>query len=177
MEEKTKIRKEIAAAVARLTAEEKEAAAHALVAKAALTTAQPGVVAAYMPLPDELDTLPLLRALEQAGRRVVIPKVQGGEMDFYDYSEDTLECGAWGIAEPVCAGAPVSPQEIDLMFVPGRAFTAEGARLGRGKGFYDKYMSREGFRAHTVGVCYQCQMLDQIPTEPHDRRVDEVLAC
>ena len=59
--------------------------------------------------------------------------------------------------------------------VPAVAFTRRGERLGRGKGFYDCYLSREGFRAYTVGVCYSHQLLDTLPTEPHDRRVDEVV--
>ena len=62
-----------------------------------------------------------------------------------------------------------------MMVVPGVAFTAAGERMGRGKGYYDRYLSREGFRAYSVGVCFGCQMCEELPTEPHDRRMDEVI--
>ena len=61
------------------------------------------------------------------------------------------------------------------MVVPGVAFSADGVRLGRGKGYYDRYIAREGFRAYTIGVCYDCQMLGQLPCDEHDRRVDSVI--
>ena len=97
------------------------------------------------------------------------------EMEFFDYEPTALADGAYGIAEPqgesVCAAA-----EIDLMIVPGVAFTREGVRLGRGKGYYDRYLAREGVRAYTVGVCYACQLLQELPSEEHDRRVDIVVA-
>lgn len=62
------------------------------------------------------------------------------------------------------------------MIVPGVAFTLSGARLGRGKGFYDKYMSQSGFCASTIGVCYEEQLVPSLPCEPHDITVGEVLS-
>ena len=95
-------------------------------------------------------------------------------MNFYDISEGVSE-GAFGIMEPI-ATTPIEPSEIDVMIVPGVAFTRQGARLGRGKGFYDKYLSRNGFRAHTIGVCYPCQIVENLPTEEHDRVLDCVIS-
>ena len=66
-------------------------------------------------------------------------------------------------------------EEIDLIIVPARAFTASGERLGRGGGFYDKYMSLNGFRAHKTGIAFRCQIFDSLPTDPHDIKVDEVV--
>lgn len=178
MTTKPLIRKSVAAAVAALTSSERQAAAFAL-GKQVLSlpwSGRPGVVAAYMPLPDEIDTLPLIAGLAGAGWKVVIPKVKGEEMEFYPYFEESLVSGSWGIMEPETTLAPVSASEIDVMIVPGRAFTPLGDRLGRGKGFYDRYMSRDGFRARTVGVCFKCQIMTVLPVEPHDRKVDEVLA-
>ena len=63
------------------------------------------------------------------------------------------------------------------MVVPGVAFASDGRRLGRGKGYYDRYLAREGFRAYTVAVCYSCQLRDDVPAEPHDKRVDEVVVA
>jgi len=179
MTEKTRIRKDVSLAVAQLTEEERAAAAALLAEKlmGLLRGRRPGVMAAYMPLSDEISPLPLVQKLEAAGWRVVIPKVCGEEMEFYTFSEDSLVDGAWGIAEPLPAGCPVAADGIDVMIVPGRAFTLDGSRLGRGKGFYDRYITRDGFAARTVGVCFRCQLLSTLPTEPHDRKVDDVVAC
>ena len=64
---------------------------------------------------------------------------------------------------------------FDLVLVPGLAFTAEGERLGRGGGFYDRLLSSPGFRAFKVGVCFDRQMRETLPMEPHDQRVHRVV--
>ena len=94
-------------------------------------------------------------------------------MRFYDYDPAQMERGAFGIAEPQ-ADAPADPAEIDFILVPGTAFTSGGARMGRGRGYYDKYMSQAGFRAYKAGVCYPHQLVDELPVEPHDILVDTV---
>ena len=75
------------------------------------------------------------------------------------------------------AGAtPVPPQEIDVIIVPGRAFSPDGVRLGRGRGYYDRYLSREGFRALKIGVCFAEQLVGDIPSEEHDIRMDRIVS-
>ena len=140
---------------------------------------KPSVVALFSPLPDEVDITPVVEYLvEQNQCLVVLPRVDVGAdkptMEFYPYRKSEMEVGAYGINEPQC-DEPCPAETIDLMVVPAVAFTRRGERLGRGKGFYDCYLSREGFRAYTVGVCYSHQLLDSLPTEPHDCRVDEVV--
>ncbi len=140
---------------------------------------QPSVVALFSPLPDEVDITPIIEYLvEQNQCLVVLPRVDVGAekptMEFYPYRKAEMEVGAYGINEPQ-GDTPCPAEAIDLMVVPAVAFTRRGERLGRGKGFYDCYLSREGFRAYTVGVCYSHQLLDSLPTEPHDCRVDEVV--
>ena len=102
-----------------------------------------------------------------------MPRIEGDDMEFYDIAEG-LKKGAFNIMEPIAA-TPIEPSEIDVMIVPGVVFTRSGARCGRGKGFYDKYLSREGFRAHTIGVCYPCQIVEKLPTEEHDKVLDKVI--
>ena len=141
---------------------------------------QPSVVALFSPLPDEVDISQLVDSLAgQSDIRVVLPRVEmmaeRPAMEFYDYHCEGMAVGAYGISEPQ-GGVPCEVAEIDLMVVPAVAFTLRGERLGRGKGYYDSYLSREGFRAYTVGVCYGHQLVDSLPTEPHDRLVDEVIA-
>lgn len=132
-------------------------------------------VALYMPLSDEPSTLGLAARL-QGCKRVVVPRVEGDDMEFCDLRPETLREGYCGIAEPSPDAVPCAVGDIDFMVVPGVAFTVDGRRLGRGKGFYDRYLSRDGFRAFTVGVCFGVQIVDSLPAEPHDRRVDKVLS-
>ena len=140
--------------------------------KAIVAQRKPQTVALFAPLGDEVQIAPLAEMVEC---RVVRPRVKGDDMEFYDYSSASMAVGAFGISEPQGEEA-VGAQFIDLMVVPGVAFTEEGDRLGRGKGYYERYLSREGFRAYCVGVCYEHQVVDELPVEPHDRRMDEVVS-
>ena len=175
---KKEIRKETKAAVLALTTEQKNAQSQTLCERlqALIAERKPRVVALFSPLPDEIDIAPLADRLEC---RVVMPRVGDGadgepDMEFFDYAPQTMASGAYGITEPQ-AGELCRAEDIDLMVVPGVAFSADGLRLGRGKGYYDRYLSRDGFSAYCVGVCYACQLRDDIPSEPHDKRVDIVI--
>ncbi len=123
-------------------------------------------VALFAALADEPDTMPMLERWA-AGRRIVLPRVEGVQMQFYDYDPESLRRGSFGIDEPQ-RGDACDPADIDLIIVPGVAFTASGARLGRGRGYYDRYLSQPVFRAFRVGICYAHQIVDALPVEPHD---------
>ena len=137
---------------------------------------KPKIVAAFMPLSDEIAIdIADLSAL----CRIVIPRITSDKhseatMEFYDYNLADISAGAYGIDEPQGSQA-ISADMIDMMILPGVAFTSQGDRLGRGKGFYDRYTSRKNFRAYCIGVCYSHQILSNLPVEPHDKRVDEVV--
>ncbi len=131
-------------------------------------------VALFAALADEPDTRPMLERWA-AGRRIVLPRVEGETMRFYDYDLESLRCGAFGIDEPQ-RGEACDPADIDLIIVPGVAFTASGARLGRGRGYYDRYLSQPALRASMVGVCYAHQIVDALPVEPHDIPMHRVVA-
>ena len=139
------------------------------------------VVALFSPMNDEVQIIPLVEKLAREGRcRVVLPRVESmadgeAEMELYDYEPTQMAVGAFGIIEPQ-AGEPCEASEIDVMVVPGVAFDRNGGRLGRGKGYYDRYISREGFRAECIGVCFDFQLFDELPTEPHDRAMDMVVS-
>jgi 5-formyltetrahydrofolate cyclo-ligase len=91
----------------------------------------------------------------------------------------TLRLGAFGI--PEATGEPIDPAEIDVVVVPGLAFTPDGRRLGQGGGHFDRFLAAldVGDGRSTppllVGVCFHEQVLDDVPTEPHDRHVDLVV--
>ena len=174
--DKRTLRKEIRAEIAKLSIEEKQSLSTQIFSKIATLSKleEASVVALFVSLSDEPQTATFIEQLLQKNKRVVIPRIEGDEMNFYDISEG-VEKGAFDIMEPT-AKTPVEPSEIDVMIVPGVAFTIEGARCGRGKGFYDKYLSRKGFGAHTIGVCYPCQIVENLPTEEHDRMLDCVIS-
>jgi 5-formyltetrahydrofolate cyclo-ligase len=79
--------------------------------------------------------------------------------------------GQWGIREP--DGDRVDPATVDLVVVPGVAFTLAGDRLGHGKGYYDRVLA--GSNAPTVGACFTEQIVDELPVEPHDVRLQHVI--
>ena len=130
-------------------------------------------VAVFAALPDEPATDEVL-ARWASTRRVVLPRVEGDAMRFYACRPDALVFGAFGILEPQ-GERPCPAGEIDLVVCPGVAFTADGRRLGRGRGYYDRYLGDPTVRGFRVGVCYAHQLVDDLPVEPHDVRMDRVI--
>lgn len=130
-------------------------------------------VAVFAALPDEPATDEALARWAET-RRVVLPRVEGDTMRFYACRPEALVFGAFGILEPQ-GERPCPPDEIDLVVCPGVAFTADGRRLGRGKGYYDRYLGQVAFGGFRVGVCYAHQLVDDLPVEPHDVRMDLVI--
>ncbi len=133
-------------------------------------------VGLFCALADEPSTEGVAARWAATGRRVVVPRVEGDAMRFFDYDPQHLMCGAFGIEEPAADATLCPPEAIDLLVVPGVAFTAAGDRMGRGRGYYDRYLSCAAFRGRTVGVCYAHQLVASLPVEPHDVRMDEVAA-
>ncbi|MCR5077368.1 MAG: 5-formyltetrahydrofolate cyclo-ligase [Prevotella sp.] len=144
-------------------------------------TAHPQLKAArtvllYNSLPDEVSTHSLIRQLAAEGKSVLLPVViSDTEMELRRYTgQDDLHESAYGILEPT--GKPFTAfSEIDFALIPGMAFDAEGNRLGRGKGYYDRFLHLLS-RAYKIGICFPFQLLPHIPTDEHDRKVDEVLS-
>ena len=130
-------------------------------------------IALFAAMWDEVPTTQVLERWRKMGKRVVVPRVESVIMRYYDYHPDRMTEGAYGIIEPV-GDKEVAAEDIDLMIVPARAFTPNGDRLGRGGGFYDKYMALPGFRAVKYGVAFGCQIFDSLPTDPHDIPVDRL---
>lgn len=136
-------------------------------------------ILAFASLPDEVSLYGLLREDSGKGRgrqTFYLPRVVGEELEICPYEGvDGLSEGAFHIKEPQGAALP-SLDEIDLILVPGLAFTPEGHRLGRGRGYYDRLLSRTDIAgAYKVGICFPCQLMPQLPVEPHDIRMDAVI--
>jgi 5-formyltetrahydrofolate cyclo-ligase len=100
--------------------------------------------------------------------------VEGDIMNLYVYDRNSMAVGSFGINEPQNS-VGVDAGEIDAVVVPGLAFSVDGARMGRGKGYYDKYLSQSDFAALKIGVCYREQLVPHIPTESHDVKMDTVI--
>lgn len=132
-------------------------------------------VALYHALPDEISTAPMLERWSEL-KRLALPVIRGGEMTFREYTGPaSLQQGPFGIKEPR-EGTLVKPEEIDLMLVPGVAFDASGHRLGRGGGFYDRYLGRPAAsHIYKVGLCRPEALIPEVPTEPHDIKMDRII--
>ena len=172
--DKKAVRQMVRAEIAKLSSEEKNRLSADIFTRICrLERVQSAsTIALFVSLADEPQSAFAIEQLS-LGKRIVVPRIEGNEMEFYNISEG-LQRGAFGIMEPT-GTTLIEPNEIDVMIVPGVVFTRNGARCGRGKGFYDKYLSRNGFRAYTIGVCYPCQVVEELPSEPHDKILDEVI--
>ena len=131
-------------------------------------------IMAYWPLPDEVDIRLLINWLVEQGKHVVLPKVTGDEtMELRRYvsQEDLIE-GAFHILEP--NGELFTDFDIvDVALVPGMAFDAAGHRLGRGRGYYDRFLAAHPY-LKKIGVCFPFQRVAEVPTEGHDICMNEV---
>lgn len=128
----------------------------------------------YHSLPDEVCTHQLIRDLAAVGKTVLLPTVVGEELQLHQYTGDTHlgTSASFGIQEsqgPLFTDHPL----IDLAIIPGMAFTPQGDRLGRGKGYYDRLLPH--LTCPLIGIAFPFQLLPTIPTEPHDIRMTEVL--
>lgn len=173
---KTEIRKQMKGLNTALSSEQREELSARIFNEAERLPAfaRAKVVALFASLKDEPLTAPALERWSRS-KRIVLPRVEGDIMRFYDYDPASMnDSGSFGISEPE-ATALCRPEEIDFIIVPGVAFTAAGMRLGRGKGFYDKYLSQPGFRGVKAGVCYAHQLVGELPVEPHDVFMDYVV--
>ena len=128
----------------------------------------------YLPYNQEVRTVPMLEQAMKEGKRVAVPKCYGEEMRFIFMDDlSKVEKGYANIPEPV-ADEPVADDKTALVLMPGMAFTKDGKRMGYGGGFYDKFLAAEPDHP-TVALCYDFQMVEDLPTEDYDIPVDCVL--
>ena len=134
-----------------------------------------GTVLIFHSLPDEPGTHDLLARWADR-KTLLLPVVRGEAMELHRYSgPDCLRPGAFGIGEP--QGEPFTDfAAIRLAVVPGVAFDRAGHRLGRGRGYYDRFFAAHPLpAAWRIGYCFPFQLVPAVPAEPHDRPVHEVL--
>ncbi len=141
--------------------------------QALANTRPPLKVATFHPLPGEPDLLPLLDRHPEI--EWGFPRVVGEDLVFHRISRlAELIPGAFGILEPSQDSPVMDVATVDVFLCPGLAFSPSGARLGRGKGYYDRTLARAKAGAVNIGVGLEPQWLDDLPVDPHDIPMDRV---
>ncbi|MGR8837047.1 5-formyltetrahydrofolate cyclo-ligase [Leuconostoc falkenbergense] len=132
-----------------------------------------GTIAVTLSMPIELDTAPIIEAAWSENKKTVVPKIVNHQMIFVPFDDgSSLQTGQLSIREPVTEVA-VSANKIDLVIVPGLAFTRSGARLGFGAGYYDRFLVN--YTGKTIALALSPQIKQNIPIEAHDQLIQEVL--
>lgn len=129
------------------------------------------VVMLYLSTPTEVDTASLALRCWQANKNVVVPKVSWDQRRMLPVEITSLQTGlttsGTGIREPD-AGKPFPVDSIDLVIVPGLGFSATGHRIGRGMGFYDRFLAQPEFVGLSCGLAFEEQVVEQLPVLDHD---------
>lgn len=136
-----------------------------------------GRVAVFLPIRDEIDTLPLLSRLTGGGVKLSLPVMQGHGLPllFRRYSlGDVLDKATFGVREPKSDKDLIEP---DLLFVPLTAFDRSGGRIGYGGGFYDRTLVQlRGKKSiQAIGYGFACQEVEAVPMGPYDQRLDAII--
>ncbi len=144
-----------------------------------------GYVFLYMSLPDEFNVQTIMEKSFELNKKVLLPRIieDTNRMDFYLVEsknfENQMKTGSYNIIEPTEINKKIdfaAIEENTFVVVPGRAFTLDGKRLGRGKGFYDLFLStmKKSSKNFVCGVCYDFQILEDLPVNQFDVKMDKV---
>lgn len=142
-------------------------------------TLRTGALLGYLPLPDELDVRGVMQRWQAQGGVMAIPSTNWETHTITPCRVDALDDSAvierrHGLLEPrVISEVPVS--DLAAVLVPGVAFDRQGGRIGRGKGFYDRLLSRLPDTTPRLAVCRRVQLVDHVPMDAHDERVHQVI--
>jgi 5-formyltetrahydrofolate cyclo-ligase len=129
------------------------------------------VVMLFLSTPHEVDTAPLALRAWQAGKQVVVPKVSWDQRRMLPVEITSLKDANLTTTGPVrepIAGNPMPLEFIDLVIVPGLGFSNTGHRIGRGMGFYDRFLSQPEFAGLSCGLAFEEQVVDTLPVLEHD---------
>ncbi|MFM7241443.1 MAG: 5-formyltetrahydrofolate cyclo-ligase [Opitutia bacterium] len=168
---KARLRTTLLAARRALSADERRAAAAAVTAgvRASAAWRATRAVALYQAYGAELDTAELRAAAHADGKTVALPRLDATGVTLRIVAADTpLVVSAHGVREPADDRPTLPPDQPELIVVPGLGFDRRGGRLGHGGGHYDRLLARLPAACRRVGLAYDQQILDVVPTEPHD---------
>jgi 5-formyltetrahydrofolate cyclo-ligase len=166
------------AVVAGLAPAVRQGLTQALARQALRHMPKPICLGSYAAMGDEVDPRPLEMLLRMQGCQIGLPVLMHGALeaalDFWPYEpETTLEVGPYGILQPKAEGVPLN---VDMLLVPLLAATHTGVRLGQGGGYYDRTLQklRQERRITAIGMAWDCQIVDTLPSEPWDQRLDYI---
>lgn len=129
----------------------------------------------YLSMPQEVDTTTIALRAWGDGKRVLAPKVSWEQRRMLPIEirslTDDVRSDAMGLREPI-DGMPIPVREIELVIVPGLGFDERGNRLGRGRGFYDRFLSHRDFRATAGGLAFEDQVVPDVPCDENDAKID-----
>ena len=130
----------------------------------------------YMSFGGEVDTVDMIKAAQKLGKTIVVPVCGRNRImrPCVLWDNGTLLRGPYGIREPAHK-KPVNLKSLDLVVVPGLAFDKKGRRLGRGKGYYDRFLPKISSNCAAIGLAYDFQILPFIPTTKYDAQVHQVI--
>ena len=137
---------------------------------------QAQIIALYKSLPSEVNTNELISYSIDLGKIVTLPRMDNGNLKFYKMNtiNDKLVKSEFGVEEPIELEINfIEKEKIDLMIVPGVCFDKEKNRMGFGKGCYDKYLENTNIK--TIGICFDEQIVDKLPTTPNDIEMYKVI--
>jgi len=132
----------------------------------------------YASFRSEVDTHKLIKESLEAQKRVLLPRVNYSlkKLEIREIeSLNDIEKGHWGIPEPKRATPLRDLNEADLIIVPGVCFDRKGGRIGYGAGYYDKLLKGLNKSIPVIAIAYDEQVVEEIPLEAHDRRVDMII--
>ncbi len=140
------------------------------------------VVLCFLSMPHELDTAPLITAARAQGKAVAVPCIEGNDIRFVILPPDagSLLRDRWGIPVPDPAWEPLDLARAarPLVAAPGLAFDRQGNRLGRGKGYYDRFLDAARATAPgmaVIAVCFSAQLVEEVPHGENDQPVDGIV--
>jgi 5-formyltetrahydrofolate cyclo-ligase len=134
-----------------------------------------GVVMAFWSFGSEVETASLIERLDELGKRVVLPRVEGRDVVAVAYRPgDPVSAAAYGANEPT-ASELVDPVAIDVVIVPGVAFDRAGGRIGYGGGFYDRFLAGLRPGVPSIAIAFGVQVVDEVPRGGMDRPVDVIV--
>jgi 5-formyltetrahydrofolate cyclo-ligase len=141
-------------------------------------------VFAYIAMPGEVETREIITRAYKERKKVAIPRIEGQELTFYVYEGRTRELlpNQFGVLEPDPVWLPVPLEQLLgqrlLILAPGLGFDRNRRRLGRGKGFYDRFLQRvssTGVSARAIGLAFTEQLVEAVPVGGHDQPLDGVV--
>ena len=134
---------------------------------------QAGTIMAYCAIPPEIDLMPVMWEALSMGKTLLLPRCETHGMMTARVIGDLaeLQVGMYGILEPSPTAEIFPPGQVDLVLVPGLAFDEKGRRLGRGKGYYDRFLT--DIKGKIMGIC-RC-LVEAVPVEQHDVLMDAVV--